>query len=176
VEKWKQINHTIEHQKFKTKQRRKMESNTFASTSARRYRIVDAEERSHSILFNTISNFCGLKRIEINKTKKSKNMRQNIELAFLHQKKFSKRKYVWTIWRYLSRDCCILYLSLYWCTDPMCVWYITKCALISATIFMRSTIHKNIKKVEEKSQNSLKVAFLSRTSRNWWTDPIHVID
>jgi hypothetical protein len=44
-----------------------MESNTFAGTSARRYRIVDAEERSHSILFNTISSFCGLKMININK-------------------------------------------------------------------------------------------------------------
>jgi hypothetical protein len=43
-----------------------MESNTFARISARRYRIVDAEERSR---------FCGLKCMDLNKVKKSKNIR-----------------------------------------------------------------------------------------------------
>jgi hypothetical protein len=61
-----------------------MERNTFAWTSARLYRIVDAEER---ILFNITLNFCGLKSIDINKANKLKNIRHNIESTFPHQKK-----------------------------------------------------------------------------------------
>jgi hypothetical protein len=64
-----------------------MESNTFARTSARRYRIVDAEERWWWIRFNIISSFCGLKCMDINKANKSKNIRQNIEFTLHHQKK-----------------------------------------------------------------------------------------
>jgi hypothetical protein len=41
-----------------------MESNTFAGTSARRYRIVDAEER---LTLNIKSIVCGLKSIDMNK-------------------------------------------------------------------------------------------------------------
>jgi hypothetical protein len=43
--------------KTKLKTKTNMESNTFAGNSARRYRIVDAEERSCVILFNIISIF-----------------------------------------------------------------------------------------------------------------------
>jgi hypothetical protein len=58
------------------------------------------------------------------------------------------------MWRHLSRDVSVAFyiydvigaLALY-------MWCITKCALISATIFMYSTIHKNIKKVEKISKN-----------------------
>jgi hypothetical protein len=69
-----------------------MESYTFAGTSARRYRIVDAEERSCWIFFNVISSFCGLKCMDINEVKKSKNIRQNNDFTFHHQKRFQKKK------------------------------------------------------------------------------------
>jgi hypothetical protein len=107
-----------------------MECNTFARTSARLYRIVDAEGRWWLILFNIISRFCGLKCMDINKANKSKKIRYNIDFTFHHQKEVAKTEYVWTMWRHLT------------------LLYINRCALMSATTFLCSTIHKTIKKVE----------------------------
>jgi hypothetical protein len=73
-----------------------MESNTFARTSARRYRIVNAEERSQSILFNTISSFCDLKSNDINKTNININYEEDttLNLLSLTKKKAAKTEYV----------------------------------------------------------------------------------
>jgi hypothetical protein len=80
--------------RLQNQQKNTMESKTFAGTSARRYRIVDAEVRWWWILFDIISWFGGLKSMDINKTNKSKNVKHNIKFTFLHQKKFSKTKYI----------------------------------------------------------------------------------
>jgi hypothetical protein len=58
------------------------------------------------------------------------------------------------MWRYLSRDCCI-YIYQFIGALTLYIWYTTGCALTSTTTFMRSTVHKNIKKIE-KIKNSLK--------------------
>jgi hypothetical protein len=150
-----------------------IESKTFARTSARRYRIVDAEERWWWILFHIISSYCGLKWRDINKTNKS--YKTNHWTYFpSSKKKFSKRKYVWTMWRYLSRDCCILYsitLLVHW---P----YMCDTSIDAHWRQLQQFYAKNPQKYQKSwknLKNSLKVTFLSRTSRNWYTNPIHVI-
>jgi hypothetical protein len=129
-----------------------MESKTFARTSAHRYRIVDAEERLYSILFNTISSFCGLKRIEINKTKKSKNIRHNYELTFSPQKKNFQKENMFEPCDVICHVTVAFYIYHFINALTLYVIHIIRCALTSATTFICSTIHKNIKKVEKISK------------------------
>jgi hypothetical protein len=122
-----------------------MESNTFARTSTRRYRIVNAEEISHSILFSTISSFCGLKMIDINKA--------NINMNYEEYKKQH--------WIYFPSPKKSLQKQNRF--EPCNVICHVTCLLHS--IFIASLMHY--------PKNSPRVTFLSRTSRNWCTDPIH---
>jgi hypothetical protein len=69
-----------------------MESYTFAGTSARRYRIVDAEERFTLNSFQYSFKFLCLKSIDINKANKSKNIRFNIDFTFHQQKRGFQKK------------------------------------------------------------------------------------
>jgi hypothetical protein len=123
-----------------------IESYTFAGTSARRYRIVDAEERSWWNLFNKLSSSCGLKSIDINKANTLKNVRHNIEFTFPHQKKKLQKKIrlknmtlfvTWLVAFFIYHV--IGALTLY-------MWHTNGCVLTSTRTFTR-TIHKNIKKL-----------------------------
>jgi hypothetical protein len=123
-----------------------MENNTFAETSARWYRIVDAEERLTLNSFNIISSFYGLKSMHITKANKPKNIRHNIKFTFPHQKKSFQKENMFEPFDVICHVTVPFYISSVVDALTLYVCYINQCALLSATIITHSTIHKKYRK------------------------------
>jgi hypothetical protein len=92
--------------------------------------------------------------MDINKVHKSKNIRHNIKFTFPHETKRLQKENMFEPCDFICHETVAFYtyrvigaLTLHEC-------YITRCTLTSATIFMYSTNHKNIKKAGKISKIS----------------------
>jgi hypothetical protein len=117
------------------------------------------------ILFNIISSFCGLKCMNINKTNKSKNIRQIIEFTFPQQKEGCKKKTclnhvtLFVTWLLHFKFITLLAHKPYTCDTSIDAHW----RQLHKLCAQQST---KISKKLKKSQNSLKITCLSRTSQN----------
>jgi hypothetical protein len=111
---------------------------------------VPDSQRRRNIMLNSFqynTKFLWFKKHRPNKANKSKNIKHNLKFTFPHQKKVAKRHWPYT---------CDTPLNAYW---------------RQISVQQSTKISEKLKK----SQKQLKSEVLSRTSRNWCTNPIHVL-